>query len=97
MTPLKIAALAISAGALVATSAIAAQTSGTAPTAEQKKTARDRNRMVCRNLTMSGTRLSSRHCQTQADWEQQERDSQDAALQQQNGRGDRPVTGPPKQ
>lgn len=41
--------------------------------------------MVCRNVVMSGTRLSSRHCRTQAEWDRQERQTQEEALRQRTG------------
>jgi hypothetical protein len=63
-------ALAIGFGALWASPAL---TSGTAAAAaeEQPKAARsDPGRRVCRNLIRSGTRLSTRYCRTQAEWDE---------------------------
>src|SRR3954464_15108484 len=65
-------------------------TVGHAESAKAKAARDDPNRMVCRSITPSGSRISTRHCRTQADWERDERETQDAALQQQNGPGYRP-------
>lgn len=76
-------AVAIGLGAIVASSAIAAQ--GNPPAVTKDQGDRDDSRMVCRNLVMSGTRLSSRHCRTQAEWDRQERQTQDETLRQRTG------------
>lgn len=64
-------ALAIGFGALWATPAL---TSGSAATAaaetQPKAAANDPSRRVCRNLIRSGTRLSTRYCRTQAEWDE---------------------------
>jgi hypothetical protein len=65
-------------------------TVGHAESAKAKAARDDPNRMVCRSITPSGSRISTRHCRPQADWERDERETQDAALQQQNGPGYRP-------
>lgn len=64
------AALAISFGPM-AGPAFAADKSAT-PEAGAKKAAKDDpSRRVCRNLTISGSRLTTRFCQTQAEWDRQ--------------------------
>jgi len=62
-------ALAIGFGALWATPAL---TSGSAATAAEtpKAAASDPSRRICRNLIRSGTRLSTRYCRTQAEWDE---------------------------
>jgi len=37
---------------------------------ETQITAKDTSRRVCRNLVISGTRLTTRYCRTQAEWDQ---------------------------
>jgi hypothetical protein len=61
-------ALALGFGALWAAPGL---TSGSAPaaTAEPQPKANDTSRRVCRNLVRSGTRLSTRYCRTQAEWD----------------------------
>ena len=62
-------ALAMGFGALWASPAL---TSGSAPaaTAEAQPKANDPGRRVCRNLIRSGTRLTTRYCRTQAEWDE---------------------------
>lgn len=50
------------------------------PDAKAKK--KDPNRRVCRNVVISGTRLSERHCRSAADWE---RDAERAQRDVQEG------------
>jgi len=88
-------AFALSLGAVVTTSAVASQSSPPAA-AKTEKDVRKAGRMVCRNLVMSGTRLSSRHCRSQEDWDREAREAQEAALAQQTGPGyqPEPIGGP---
>jgi hypothetical protein len=83
----RICALAVGAGALLAGSAMAAPSDADA---KAKKRRDDPNRMVCRTIMPSGSRISTRHCRPQADWERDERETQDAALSQQTGPGYQP-------
>jgi hypothetical protein len=55
--------------------------------AKAKTADKSGSRRVCRNIVESGTRLSSRVCRTQADWDKAMLDSQNAAFDQQNGPG----------
>jgi len=48
-----------------------------------KKSAQDPSRRVCRSLTETGTRFSTRVCKTQAEWDEQMRKTQDSALDHQ--------------
>lgn len=61
-------ALAMGFGALWASPGL---TGGSAPaaTAESQPKANETSRRVCRNLVRSGTRLSTRYCRTQAEWD----------------------------
>ncbi len=87
-------ALGMSFAALSATTALAGQTGGSADGAgERKSAAKDAGKKVCRNLIISGSRLSTRSCRTQADWDKAALDAQDSALQQQTGPGARPEGG----
>jgi hypothetical protein len=84
-------ALAIGVAALWAGTALAGQNDGSAPAAPQGKSAKDDSgRKVCRNLVLSGTRLSTRTCRTQAQWDEAALAAQESALQQQTGPGGRP-------
>jgi hypothetical protein len=62
-------ALATGLGVLWAPPAIAGEPSAAAP-AEAQPRANDTSRRVCRNLIRSGTRLSTRYCRTQAEWDE---------------------------
>jgi hypothetical protein len=86
-------ASAIALGALFIASAFASP----AGAKDKKADKDDPNRMVCRTLTMSGSRISSRYCRTKADWDRDERETQDAALQQHTGPGYRPPPEGPAQ
>jgi hypothetical protein len=79
-----VAALAIGLGAI----GLGAAGSGTAFAGEgagtsQPKKAIDEGRRVCRNLVPSGTRLTSRVCKTQAEWERAMDKTQEGVLRQQ--------------
>jgi hypothetical protein len=64
-------ALATGFGALWASPGIAGEPAAAAATEGQPQAARnDRSRRVCRNLVRSGTRLSTRYCRTQAEWDE---------------------------
>ena len=64
-------ALAIGFGALWASPGVTGEPAAAAATAAQPKAARnDRSRRVCRNLVRSGTRLSTRYCRTQQEWDE---------------------------
>lgn len=47
----------------------------------------DRGRMVCRNLTPTGSRMSRRICRTQAEWDRSRDRTQEEALREQLGPG----------
>ena len=64
-------ALAMGFGALWTSSGVAGEPAAAAATEGQPEAARnDRSRRVCRNLVRSGTRLSTRYCRTQAEWDE---------------------------
>jgi hypothetical protein len=64
-------ALAMGFGALWASPGITSEPAAAAATAPQPKAAaNDRSRRVCRNLVRSGTRLSTRYCHTQQEWDE---------------------------
>ncbi|HVQ09730.1 MAG TPA: hypothetical protein VMS43_14975 [Allosphingosinicella sp.] len=62
-------ALAIGLGALWAAPGLTSGSQVTAPAEAPKATATDPSRRVCRNVVRSGTRLSTRYCHTQAEWD----------------------------
>jgi hypothetical protein len=80
-------AIALGVAALLALPAAAAASDGDAKAKARKD---DPNRMVCRSIMPSGSRISQRTCRSKADWDRDERETQDAALNQQNGPGYRP-------
>lgn len=86
----KVVALAAGIGAVFTASAVAGQTAASSGGEERRKASDDPNRRVCRTIVQSGSRLSSRVCRTQADWDREMRETQDAALAQQTGPGFRP-------
>ena len=64
-------ALAIGFGALWATPAFTGGSVAAAAAEGQPKAApNDTSRRVCRNLIRSGTRLTTRYCRTQAEWDE---------------------------
>nr|WP_295373292.1 hypothetical protein [uncultured Sphingosinicella sp.] len=82
------AALAMALAALSTGTALAQESAAESTTPAKAKVAdKSGSRRVCRNLVVSGSRLSSRICRTQADWDKAMTDTQDAALQQQTGPG----------
>lgn len=92
----KVCALALGCAALLATPAVAGQAGGSAEGGVERKSAgKDPGRKVCRNLVLSGSRLSTRSCRTQAEWDKAAHDAQDSALQQQTGAGFRPEQAQP--
>ena len=56
---------------------------GDSAAAKPKADEEDTSRRVCRNLTPSGTRLTTRVCRTQAEWAKSMDKTQDSVLQQQ--------------
>jgi hypothetical protein len=65
------AALAMGFGVLWAAPAFTSGSAAAAPAPEQPKAApSDPSRRICRNLIRSGTRLSTRYCHTQAEWDE---------------------------
>ncbi|HVQ07413.1 MAG TPA: hypothetical protein VMS43_03155 [Allosphingosinicella sp.] len=60
-------ALAMGFGALWASPGVAGEP---AATEAQPAAQGDRSRRVCRNLVRSGTRLSTRYCRTQQEWDE---------------------------
>jgi hypothetical protein len=83
---LAVAGLALSLAGSGAGSALA-QTSTAAESTKPKVADKSASRRVCRNIVQSGTRLSSRVCQTAGEWEKAMLDTQNAALEQQTGAG----------
>ena len=64
-------ALAMGFGALGTAPALAGEPAAAAASETQPQAAAsDRSRRVCRNLIRSGTRLSTRYCRTQAEWDE---------------------------
>jgi hypothetical protein len=77
-------ALAMGIGALWAGTAVAGGTGGSAAGAAKAKSAKeDTSRRVCRNLTPSGTRLTTRTCRTQAAWDERQDKTQEGVLRHQ--------------
>ena len=74
------AALALSLGGLGATPA-AADDPSTAPLGENAKD--DANRRICRSVRPTGTRMATRVCRTQAQWDRSRDKTQDGMLQHQ--------------
>lgn len=79
-----IAALAIGLGAMGARSAASANGPGAS---KGKKAKEDPSKRVCRNLILSGSRLSTRVCRTQQQWDESRDKAQDGVLQHQMGPG----------
>jgi hypothetical protein len=80
------ATLAISFGSL--SSAAFATDNNTPAEAGAKKAAKsDPSRRVCRNLTISGSRLTTRFCQTQAEWDRQAEKAMRNAMDQKASAG----------
>ena len=86
----KIFALAIGLGALLAAPASAFSGDG----ASKAKAAKDPNRRVCRTLTPTGTRFTTRVCKTQADWDLEMSKTQDSALIHQRDNSGQSENGP---
>jgi hypothetical protein len=61
--------LAIGFGALWAAPALAGEPSAAAAEAQPGAARNDGSRRICRNVVRSGTRLSTRFCHTQAEWD----------------------------
>ena len=76
-----VAALAIGLGVLGAGPAFADQAAGTS---QPKKAKTDTSRRICRNLVPSGTRMSSRICRTQAEWDSSRDKTADSVLRHQS-------------
>ena len=75
---------------LAAGAALAAAPSAQAQTQPQAQTnagEQDRGRMVCRNVTPTGSRMSRRICRTQTEWERSRDRTQEEALREQMGPG----------
>lgn len=76
-----IAALAIGLGALGSGTAFADEP---AATAQPKKAKTDTSRRVCRSVVPTGSRMSSRICRTQAEWDRSMDKSQESLLHHQS-------------
>lgn len=63
-------ALAVGLGMLWASPALAADQTGAPAEAQPRSAQPDSSRRVCRNLALSGTRLTRRSCRTQAAWDE---------------------------
>lgn len=68
---------------LLASAALTTVAGGTAAHAERKSTANDPSRRVCRVITPTSSRLTTRVCRTQAEWDQSAREAQESALNHQ--------------
>jgi hypothetical protein len=79
-----VAALAIGLGGLGAGATQAADGHGAS---KPKKAQDDPSRRVCRNIVPSGSRLSTRVCRTQQQWDESRDKAQDGVLQHQMGPG----------
>ena len=84
------AAFAIALAALSAGTALAQESAAETTPAKAKVADKSGSKRVCRNIVVSGSRLSSRICRTQAAWDKSMTDTQDSAFDQQNGPGYRP-------
>ena len=80
MKPIATAALAMGLAGLWPVSASAAQAAAPAPEAPAK--AKDPSARVCRTLVLTGTRMSTRYCRTQEEWD---RDTEQAQRYVQKG------------
>lgn len=80
-------ALAMGFGALLVGTALVAATGASSAAAgvqaEPKAPAKDNSRRICRTLIPSGSRLSSRVCRTQAEWDQSRDRTQQGLLEHQ--------------
>ncbi len=74
--------------AAISVSAFAAQP---APAVGDQKAKQGRERMECRAVIQSGTRLAQRTCRPASEWEDNARAAQDSILKQQYGPGEIPV------
>ena len=84
-------ALALGLCAFPGSTAFAGQVDGGAASETKAKSKKnDPSRRVCRNLLPTGSRLSTRSCRTQAEWDKAEIEAQESALRQQIGPGGRP-------
>jgi hypothetical protein len=87
----KAAAAAIGLGALLAGSALAGATGGSAGSgaekAQPKSTDDDGSRRVCRILTPTGSRMTRRVCRTQAQWDENMDRAQEGLFGLQQGQG----------
>ena len=63
-------ALALGFGAMWASPALTSASMAAAGEEQPKAARNDPGRRVCRNLIRSGTRLSTRYCRTQAEWDE---------------------------
>jgi hypothetical protein len=73
------AALAVGIAAFATGSAVAADgASGTASGGKNAKT--DPSRRICRNIVLSGSRMSTRYCRTKAEWDRAGDKSRDFLL-----------------
>lgn len=75
---------------LAAGAALAAAPGAQAQTQSQDQAGaaeQDRGRMVCRNVTPTGSRMSRRVCRTQAEWDRSRDRTQEEALREQMGTG----------
>ncbi len=70
------AALAMGMGAMLTGTALAAE-------ASSKPDKNDPSRRICRNITPSGSRLTTRICRTQAEWDASMAKTQDGVLKSQ--------------
>jgi hypothetical protein len=63
-------ALAMGFGALWATPGLTGEPAAATAEAQPKAAGNDTSRRICRNLVRSGTRLSTRFCRTQREWDE---------------------------
>ena len=70
-------ALAIGIGVLGTGQAFAAAADGTSASTPAEAAKKDPSKRVCRNLTLTGSRMTTRHCRSQADWDRDQKKAQD--------------------
>ena len=79
----KASALVVGFGLLWASAALPAEAGGSAAEAYQSKSKDDPSRRICRNITPSGSRLTTRICRSKAEWERSQTKAADGVFKHQ--------------
>lgn len=79
-TASKASALVMGFGLLWASAALPAEAGGSAAEAYKGKAKDDPSKRVCRNITPSGSRLTTRICRTKAEWERSQTKAADGVF-----------------